>query len=143
MKSSTCQLGKGAIQVLRNATGGGRVSNFQGENVTKMCGSKLLVIRGGGWVSTLEWPLTKCNNNTNILHSLSCADFFESSEKFFPADASECQLVIPRCVSIFLTDVSRCSGPSLLVAWCILGRHTRADVINKVNCPDCPLVFQM
>ena len=53
-----------AIPVLRNAVGGGRVSDFPEKNVTKMYGSTL---RGGGWVGvgfpekkrhiTLEWPL--------------------------------------------------------------------------------------
>ena len=36
----------GAIQVLRNAVGGGRVSDFPEKSVTKMYGSTLLAIRG-------------------------------------------------------------------------------------------------
>ena len=55
--------------MLRNAVGGGRVSDFPEKSNTKMYGSTLLVLRGerGGWVSnfqkkrdyvTLEWPLT-------------------------------------------------------------------------------------
>ena len=39
----------GAIQVLRNAYGGWRgVSNFPGKSVTKVEGSELLELRGGG-----------------------------------------------------------------------------------------------
>ena len=39
----------GAIQVLRNAVGSGRVSDFPEKNVTKIYGSTLLALRGGGW----------------------------------------------------------------------------------------------
>ena len=52
----------GTIQVLRNAVGAGRVSDFPEKSVTKMYGSTLLALR---WVSnfqkkryiTLTWPL--------------------------------------------------------------------------------------
>ena len=44
----------GTIQVLRNALGGGRVSDFLGKSVTKMYGSTLLALRGGGWVSNFQ-----------------------------------------------------------------------------------------
>ena len=37
----------GAIQV-RNAVGGGKVSDFPEKSVTKMYGSTLLALRGGG-----------------------------------------------------------------------------------------------
>ena len=37
----------GAIQVLRNAVGGGRVSEFPEKSVTKMYGSTLFPLRGG------------------------------------------------------------------------------------------------
>ena len=47
MFALTCQLG--GIQVLRNADGGGRVSTFLGKSVTKLEGSTLLALRGGGW----------------------------------------------------------------------------------------------
>ena len=66
MFALTCQLG--AIQVLRNADGGGRVSTLLGKSVTKLEGSTLLALRGGGWGSifpgkrryvTLEWPLIR------------------------------------------------------------------------------------
>ena len=59
----------GAIRVLRNAVGGGRVSDFPEKSVTKMYGSTLLALRvGTRWVSnfqqkmlrTLEWPFTIC-----------------------------------------------------------------------------------
>ena len=51
--------------MLRNAVGGGRMSDFPEKSVTKMYGSTLLALRGGGWVSnfqnksvvTLEWPV--------------------------------------------------------------------------------------
>ena len=55
------------IQVLRNPVGGGSMSDFPKKSVTKMHGSTLLTLRGGGWVSnfqkkkhyvTLEWPLS-------------------------------------------------------------------------------------
>ena len=49
----------GAIQVLRNAMGGGWVSAFSEKSVTKMCGSTLLALRGGGWGSnSLEKSVT-------------------------------------------------------------------------------------
>ena len=38
-----------AIQVLRNAVGGGRVSDFL-EKSTKVYGLALLALQGGGWV---------------------------------------------------------------------------------------------
>ena len=52
--------------MLRNAVGGGRASDFPEKSVTKMYGSMLLALRGGGWVSNfqkklcvkLEWLLT-------------------------------------------------------------------------------------
>ena len=44
-------VGSGAIQVLRNAVGGGTVSGFPEKSITKMYGSTLLALRGGGWVS--------------------------------------------------------------------------------------------
>ena len=44
----------GAIQVLRNALVGGRVSDFPEKSVTKMYGSTLLALRGDGWVSNLR-----------------------------------------------------------------------------------------
>ena len=40
--------------LLRNAVGGGRVSDCAGESVTKMYSSTLLALRGGGWVSNLQ-----------------------------------------------------------------------------------------
>ena len=40
--------------MLHNAVGGGRVSDFPGKNVTKMYGSTLLALRGGGSVSNLQ-----------------------------------------------------------------------------------------
>ena len=43
-----------AIQVLRNAVGGGRVSGFLEKSITKMYGSKLLTLEGGGWVSNFQ-----------------------------------------------------------------------------------------
>ena len=42
----------GAIQVLRNAVGGGRVSDFPDKSITKMYGSTLLALQG--WVSTFQ-----------------------------------------------------------------------------------------
>ena len=36
--------------MLRNAVGDGRVSDLPEKNVTKMFGSMLLALRGGGWV---------------------------------------------------------------------------------------------
>ena len=39
----------GAIQVLHNS--GGRVSNFPEKNITKVYGSMIVALRGGGWVS--------------------------------------------------------------------------------------------
>ena len=39
-----------AIQVV----GGGRVSDFPEKYVTKMYGSTLLALRGGGWVSNFQ-----------------------------------------------------------------------------------------
>ena len=44
----------GAIQVLRNAVGGGGVSDFLEKSVTEMYGSPLLALRGGGWVSNFQ-----------------------------------------------------------------------------------------
>ena len=53
--------------MLCNAVGGGRVSDFPEKSITKMHGSTLLTLRGGGCVCvkfpekkhyvTLEWPL--------------------------------------------------------------------------------------
>ena len=43
----------GAIQVLRNADGGG-VSTFPGKSVTKVYGPTLLALRGGGWGSNIQ-----------------------------------------------------------------------------------------
>ena len=37
--------------MLRNAVGGGRVSDFLEKCIRKMYGSTLLALRGGGWVS--------------------------------------------------------------------------------------------
>ena len=64
----SAELTLGAIQVLRNAVGGERVSDFPEKSVIKINGSTLLALRGGGWVSivqkkcyvTLEWPLKLC-----------------------------------------------------------------------------------
>ena len=44
----------GAIQVLRNAVEGGRVSDIPKKSVTKRSASTLLVLRGGGWVSNFQ-----------------------------------------------------------------------------------------
>ena len=53
--------------MLRNADGGGGVSSFPKNSVTKVQYSTLLALRGGWWGSnflekkcyvTLEWPLT-------------------------------------------------------------------------------------
>ena len=38
------------MQVLHSAVRGGRVSDFPEKSVTKMYGSTLLALRGGGWV---------------------------------------------------------------------------------------------
>ena len=54
--------------MLRNAVGGGGVSAFPEKSVTKVYGSTLLALRGGGWgsnfqeksVTTFEWPLKTC-----------------------------------------------------------------------------------
>ena len=55
----------GAIQVLRNAVGGGRVSDFPENSVTKMYGSTLLALRCGGWVSDFpENSVTKMYGST-------------------------------------------------------------------------------
>ena len=43
----------GAIQVLRNAVGVGGVS-FPRKSVTKVYGSMLLALRGGGWGSNFQ-----------------------------------------------------------------------------------------
>ena len=43
-----------AIQVLRNAVVGGRWSDFRETSITKMYGSTLLALRGGGWVSNIQ-----------------------------------------------------------------------------------------
>ena len=41
--------------MLHNAVGGGRVSDFLGgKSVTKMYGSTLLALRGGGWGSNFQ-----------------------------------------------------------------------------------------
>ena len=40
--------------MLRNAVGGGGVSVFTEKNVTKMYGSMLLALRGGGWGSNFQ-----------------------------------------------------------------------------------------
>ena len=44
----------GAIQVLCNADGGGGVSNLSGKSVTKVYGSTLLALLGGGWGSKFQ-----------------------------------------------------------------------------------------
>ena len=44
----------GAIQVLCNAVGGGRASDFPEKSVTKMYRSTLLELRGGGCVSNFQ-----------------------------------------------------------------------------------------
>ena len=41
--------------MLSNVIGGGRVSDFPENGVTKMYSSTLLALRGGGWVS-VEFP---------------------------------------------------------------------------------------
>ena len=40
--------------MLRNAVGGGRVSDLHEKSITKMYGSPLLELRGGGWVSNFQ-----------------------------------------------------------------------------------------
>ena len=45
---------KGAIQVLRNAVGGGWVSAFLEKSVTEVYGSTLLALQGGGWGSNSQ-----------------------------------------------------------------------------------------
>ena len=40
--------------MLRNAVGGGGVSAFTEKSVTKMYGSTLLALRGGGWESNFQ-----------------------------------------------------------------------------------------
>ena len=55
-------LALGVIQVLRNAVGGGRVSNFTEKSVTKMYSSTLLALRGG-WVC-VKFPEKKALLNT-------------------------------------------------------------------------------
>ena len=40
--------------MLRNAVGGGVVSAFTEKSVTKMYGSTLLALRGGGWGSNFQ-----------------------------------------------------------------------------------------
>ena len=58
----------GAIQVLRNADGGwGQIFREKALAITKVYGSMLLAVRGGGWpflrekkrYVILEWPLTE------------------------------------------------------------------------------------
>ena len=53
--SPTC-LDTGAIQVLCNIVGGGGWEGvrFPGKSVTKMYGSTLSALRGGGWVSNFQ-----------------------------------------------------------------------------------------
>ena len=46
-------MGIGAIQVLRDAGGGG-VSTFPGKSVTKVYSSTLLALRVGGWGSKFQ-----------------------------------------------------------------------------------------
>ena len=46
-----CTMRLGAIKVLRNAVGGGRLSDFLENIVTKIYGSTLLALRGCGLVS--------------------------------------------------------------------------------------------
>ena len=48
------QLKSYAIQVLRNVDGGGGGSNFLGKSVTKVYGSTILALRGGGWGSKFQ-----------------------------------------------------------------------------------------
>ena len=43
-----------AIQLLRNAVEGGRVSDFPEKSVTNMYGSTLLALQGGVWVSNFQ-----------------------------------------------------------------------------------------
>ena len=70
----------GAIQVLRNAVGGERVSDFPEKSVTKMYGSTLLALRGGGFVSnfqkkTLEWLRPNGNMDSCdkvLIYSVAC-----------------------------------------------------------------------
>ena len=45
---------KGPFKCLCNAVGGGRVSDYPEKCVTKMYGSTLLELRGGGWVSNFQ-----------------------------------------------------------------------------------------
>ena len=40
--------------MLDNAVGGGRVSDFPEKRVTKMYGSTLFALRGGGWVLNFQ-----------------------------------------------------------------------------------------
>ena len=40
--------------MLRNAVGGGGGVSFHGKSVTKMYGSTLLALRGGGWGSNFQ-----------------------------------------------------------------------------------------
>ena len=58
------------MHVLRNAVEGGRLSDFRETSVTKMYGSKLLALRGGGCqisrkkrYVTLEWPQIDLTKN--------------------------------------------------------------------------------
>ena len=54
MNIKTEQIGAIPIQVLRNAVGGGRVSDFPEKSVTKMYGSMLSALREGGGVSNFQ-----------------------------------------------------------------------------------------
>ena len=46
--------------MLRNAVGGGRVSEFSEKSVTKMYhGSTLLALRAGGWVSNFQKKMVR------------------------------------------------------------------------------------
>ena len=52
-QSTKCAM-QGAIQVLRNAVGGGWVSAFLEKIVTEVYGSTLLALQGGGWRSNSQ-----------------------------------------------------------------------------------------
>ena len=65
---SSLTRGNGSIQVLRNAVGGGMVSDIPEKSITKMYSSTLLVLRGGGWVYKFpEKSFTKHLNVPNVL----------------------------------------------------------------------------
>ena len=84
------------FQVLSNMVG---VSNFSGENVTKMYSSMLLALRGGGWVSIMQKKTLRNTLNPTGPKGTNRALCFAESANYQPSSVG----TIHRCIAILFT----------------------------------------